>query len=82
MPPFLRSREVKGNEKISLYVVNIPDILNDHAIYVVDTDLGLSILFNEISPCALDISMTFGEGERKPVKNQNALEMKEKEEVL
>ena len=44
------------SEKISPYVVSDKDKVNNHAIYVVDTDLGSSILFNDASPCDVEIS--------------------------
>ena len=37
-------------EKISPYVVSIQDKPDNHAIYDVDTDLGSSIFFNDVSP--------------------------------
>ena len=43
------------SEKISPHIVSSQDKPDNHAIYVVDTDLGSSIFFNDVSPCDLEI---------------------------
>ena len=43
------------SDKISPYVVSIQDKPYNHVIYVVDTDLGSSIFFNDVSHCDFEI---------------------------
>ena len=49
--PVLNENKRLCSEQISPYNVSIRDHLGFHRIYVVDTDLGSSILFNDVSPC-------------------------------
>ena len=54
---------------------------NDHSIYVVNIDLGSSIFFNEVSPGALEISVSVEE-EEEISKGQDAVAVKEREEGI
>ena len=64
-------------EKISPYVVSIQDKPDNHAIYDVDTDLGSSIFFNDVSPCDLEIPSPIEvEEEEEFAKKQEDLEKK------
>ena len=65
------------SEKRSPYVVSIQDKLDDHAIYVVDTDLGSSIFFNGVSTCDLENPAPIEvKKEEESTKKQEALEKK------
>ena len=45
------------SEKISPYVVSSQEKPDNHDIYVVDTNLGSSIFFNDGLPCDLEIPL-------------------------
>ena len=47
----LNENKILYSEKRSPYVVSSRDQPGVHHIYVVDTDLGSSIFFNDVSPC-------------------------------
>ena len=69
------------SEKRSTYVVSSQNHPNDHAIYTVDTDLGLSIFFNDVSPGTLEISSSIEE-EEGLTEEREVLAVKEREEGL
>ena len=70
-------------EKISPFLVNIQDRLDDNTIYVVDTDLGSLVFFNYVSPINIEIIVPIGgEEEEESVKKQEALQKKQKDEGL
>ena len=54
--PMIRGSKRMYKEKISSYVVSSQYKPDDHTICAIDTDLGLSIFFNDVSPCNLKIS--------------------------
>ena len=65
------------SEKISPYVVSFQDKLDNHGIYVVDTNLGSSIFFNDVSPCDPEIHVPIEVKEKEEsAKKQEALEKK------
>ena len=51
------------SEKRSPHVIRSQEKIDNHAIYDVDTDLGSSIFFNDVSPCDLEISVPIEEKE-------------------
>ena len=53
--PVVGGNKILYSDKRSPYVVNNQEKPDNHAIYVVDTDLGSSILFNDVSPYDLEI---------------------------
>ena len=65
------------SEKISPYVVSSQEKPDNHAVYVVDIDLGSSIFFNGGLPCdpEIPVSIEFKE-EGEFAKRQDALEKK------
>ena len=54
--PMIWGSKILYKKKIYLYVVSSQGNTDDHAIYIVDIDLGSSILFNDVSLCNLEIS--------------------------
>ena len=81
--PMARGSKRLYNEKTSPFVVRSQDKLDDHAIYAIDTNLGSSIFFNDVSPFDLEIFAPIKAMEEKEsVKKQEALEEKQKEEGL
>ena len=70
-------------EKRSPYVVRSQAKLDDHVIYVVDTDLGSSIFFKDSSPCGPEILVPCEvKEEEESAKRHETLERKHKEEGL
>ena len=68
-------------EKISPYVVSSEYKPDYHAIYVVDTDLGSSIFFNDGFPCDPKIHVPIElKEEEESAKRQDLLKNKEKKE--
>ena len=49
--PILNENKRLYSEKTSPYVVSSQNHLGVHHIYAVDTNLGSSIFFNDVSPC-------------------------------
>ena len=72
------------SEKRTPYVVSGQDKPEVHHIYVVDTDLGSSILFNDTVPCELKATLQekYEEDKKEEMKEQDALEAKQKREGL
>ena len=61
MLPFLWMDGIKGyTVRKDTYVVSSQYKPNNHVIYAVDTDLGSSIFFNDVSPCDLEIPASIG----------------------
>ena len=63
------------SEKRTPYVVSSQDRPNIHHIYVVDTNLGSSIFFNDTVPCDLESTLQT-KSEKNGVKEQDVLEKK------
>ena len=81
--PMTRGSKRLYSEKTSPYVVSSQDKPDDHAIYVVDTDLGSSIFFNDCLPCYPGIPVLVEvKEEEESAKRQEALKKKHKEEGL
>ena len=68
------------SEKRTPYVVSSQDKPKVHHIYVVDTNLGSSILFNDTVPCDLEATLQENSEENKKEEKmeQDALEEKQK----
>ena len=65
------------SEKISPYVVSSQEKLDNHVFYVVDTDLGSSIFFNDGLPYDPEIPVSIEVKEKETfAKRQAALEKK------
>ena len=78
--PVQDRRKSLYSEKKNPYAVSSQDKPKIHHIYVVDTDLGSSILFNDTVPCDLEstLQIKFEENKKEGVMEQNALEVKQK----
>ena len=80
--PFFGEHKILYREKRSTYVVSGQDKPNNHPIYVVDTNLGSSIFFNDahVDP---EIPITIEIKEDKEfARRQEALEQKQNDEGL
>ena len=81
--PMARENKRLYREKISPYVFSGQEKLDNHAIYVVDNDMGSSIFFYDVSPCDLEIPAPIKvKEEEESTKKQEYLEKKHKAEGL
>ena len=79
--PVLNENKRLYSEKRSPYVVSSKDQPGVHHIYAVDTYLGSSIFFNDVSPCYSKVVVPSKcKKDKKVVNEHEALERKQKEE--
>ena len=71
------------SEKRSPYLVSSRDHLGFHHIYAIDTNLGSSIFFNDVSPCDSKVVVPSKcKKDKNVINEQKALERKKKEKGL